>query len=165
MIREGLDLTWRAIVYPGGVDEELSRAMARSGCTEVSVGIESGSARILESLGKDYRLDDVRSSMAHLAAQGIRRNGFLLFGGPGETRESVQESLDFADSLGLESVKATVGLRIYPQTPLARRALGEGVIAGGDVLFRPRFYCAGPPADWVRDAVAAHAAGRPEWLV
>ena len=46
--------------------------------------------------------------------------GFLLLGGPKETRESVEESLAFADSLGLEMLKVTVGIRIYPRTPLAK---------------------------------------------
>ncbi len=45
--------------------------------------------------------------------------GFLLFGGPGETKETVNESLKFADSIDLEAMKITIGIRIYP--PHSRR--------------------------------------------
>ncbi len=50
---------------------------------------------------------------------GIKRIGFLLLGGPSETRDTVEESLEFAESLRLDSLKITVGIRIYPHTPLA----------------------------------------------
>jgi radical SAM superfamily enzyme YgiQ (UPF0313 family) len=66
--------------------------------------------------------------------------GFLLLGGPGETRETVEESLAFADSLRLEALKTTVGIRIYPGTPLARRAVQDGMISPEDDLLQPRFY-------------------------
>ena len=73
---------------------------------------------------------------------GIFRRGFLLLGGPGETRESVEESLAFADSLNLDALKVTVGVRIYPETPLAATALAEGMIRPDDDLLWPRFYLA-----------------------
>ena len=48
--------------------------------------------------------------------------GFLMLGGPGETKESVLASLAFADSLELDALKITVGIRIYPHTALADQA-------------------------------------------
>ncbi len=75
-----------------------------------------------------------------LAAHGIRRLGFLLLGGPGETKESVRASMDFAESLGLEMLKVSVGVRIYPRTALARTAVEEGVISADEDLLFPHFY-------------------------
>ena len=49
--------------------------------------------------------------------------GFLLLGGPGETLETVEQSLHFADALQLEAMKITTGIRIYPYTALARIAM------------------------------------------
>jgi hypothetical protein len=66
--------------------------------------------------------------------------GFLLLGGPGETQETVEESLAFAASLRLDLLRVTVGIRIYPGTRLARTAVREGVIGAEDDLLRPRFY-------------------------
>ncbi|MBE9530984.1 MAG: hypothetical protein IMF00_06935 [Proteobacteria bacterium] len=99
-----------------------------------------------------------------LAQYGIRRMGFLLLGGPGETKESVEESLAFADSLQLEAVKVTIGIRIYPETDLAKTALREGVITPDDDLLFPRFYLVKGLEDWLRETVKKYMAERPNWI-
>ena len=58
----------------------------------------------------------------------IKQMGFVLFGGTGENHDAVRESLAFADSLRLETMKVTVGIRIYPYTSLASQAIKEGII-------------------------------------
>ncbi len=122
-------VSWRCILYPERVRENLVQAMAAAGCREVSLGFESGSPRILREMNKRFTPPDVRRTAELLAARGIRRVGFLLLGGPGETPETVEESLAFASSLRLDELRITVGIRIYPGTPLARRAVAEGVLA------------------------------------
>ena len=149
----GRDLAWRSILYPHDVSEELVAAMAGAGCTQVSLGFESGSGRVLKIMNKRFGPDEVRTISERLAAHGIRRMGFLLLGGPGETRESVQESLAFAESLGLEMLKITVGIRINPGTPLARLAVEEGIVTPEDDLLQPRFYLRPELADWIREVV------------
>lgn len=87
-----------------------------------------------------------------------------MLGGPGETKESVEESLEFADSLDLEVVKVTVGIRIYPHTALARIALADGVISEDDDLLQPRFYLAKRLEDWLPETVHSWLAERPNWV-
>jgi len=148
---------WRCILYPHLVREELVGAMAEAGCVEVSLGFESGSLAVLREMNKRFTPGDVREISGLLAAHGIRRMGFLLLGGPGETRETVEESLAFAASLNLEALRITVGIRIYPGTPLARRALEEGVISADDDLLVPRFYLAPGLEPWIHQRVAPQA--------
>lgn len=145
---------WRCILYPQRVGEALVRAMAEAGCVEVSLGFESGSTRVLREMNKRFTPDEVRVTSELLAAHGIRRNGFLLLGGPGETRETVEESLAFAESLQLDFLKTTVGIRIYPGTPLARRAVEDGMISAEDDLLFPRFYLAPGLEPWIQERVA-----------
>ena len=137
---QGLDIAWRCIIYPHEVREELVRAMAAAGCVEVGLGFESGSPRILQAMNKRFLPAEVREISGRLAAHGIRRMGFLLLGGPKETQASIEESLGFAHSLHLDQLKVAVGIRIYPHTPLARRAIQEGMLAPEDDLLTPRFY-------------------------
>lgn len=137
---QGLDILWRCILYPHEAPEALVRAMAEAGCVEVGLGFESGSPRILRAMHKQFLPGEVREISERLAAYNIRRMGFLLLGGPGETQETVEESLAFAASLRLDLLKVTTGIRIYPGTPLARVAIQEGVIGAGDDLLLPRFY-------------------------
>ena len=141
------------------------RAMARAGCRDVSLGFESGFQPILDAMHKRFSLDDVRGTARLLADHGIGRMGFLLLGGPGETRETAVQSLAFADSLELETVKLTVGLRIYPDTALARTAVRDGVIAPDTDLLQPHFYISPGLEDRLRETVRTWMADRPHWLL
>jgi radical SAM superfamily enzyme YgiQ (UPF0313 family) len=154
VIDSGLDLDWWAIVYPKWVDLELVQLMAKAGCTQISLGFESGSEPILRMLNKRFNRTDVQIISEMFADVGIKRFGFLLLGGPGETRDTVEESLAFAESLHLDYLKITVGIRIYPHTPLAARAVAEGVVRADDDLLSPRFYLAGSLRDWLPERVA-----------
>ncbi len=160
----GRRLAWRAIVYPFQVSDELVEAMAEAGCREVSIGSESCCDPILTSLNKRFSTADVREVVRRFAAAGITRFGFLMLGVPGETRESVAESLEVADSLGLSVLKITLGVRIYPHTPLARQAVAEGVVAADDDLLQPRFYMAREVEGWVEEAVRARSWATTVWL-
>ena len=164
IVKRGLDIIWRCILNPMQVDEELVVAMAEAGCREVSIGFESGCGKILKNMNKHFTLKDIRGTARLLSRHGIRRMGFLLLGGPGETRESVQESLAFAESLELESLRVTAGIRIYPHTQLARQAVEEGVISSDDSLLFPRFYFARELEGWIEGILAQWKKSHPEWV-
>ena len=159
-----LDITWRCILYPWKVDEKLVSLMVKGGCREVSLGFESGSEPVLQALNKQFDSKEVERISQILGDYGIHRMGFLLLGGPGETKDSVEESLQFADSLDLEVVKVTTGIRIYPRTALERIALAEGVISETDDLLQPRFYLAKGLEDWLPEIVNSWLAERPNWV-
>jgi radical SAM superfamily enzyme YgiQ (UPF0313 family) len=164
MLGSGLNITWRGILYPWKVEKELVAKMAQSGCVEVSLGLESGSDIILRKMNKQYRTVDVRRASDLLKKGGIRRMGFLLLGGPGETRQTVLESLEFADSLALEMVKVTIGIRIYPGTELAFHARRTGKISPDDSLLFPQFYIENGMEAWIRQTVGAWMKDRPNWI-
>ena len=164
ILERDLGINLWCIVYPKWIDGELVRLMARIGCREISLGFESGSNRMLGSLHKEFTVEEVRAISKMFADAGIQRRGFLLLGGPGETRETVEESLRFADSLSLDALKVTVGLRIYPETPLADVALAEGQIAPHDDLLWPRFYLAPGLRDWLPERVADFKRSR-SWVM
>jgi radical SAM superfamily enzyme YgiQ (UPF0313 family) len=165
LIKQDLNLKWWSILYPKHVDKELVTLMARAGCEQVSIGFESGSERILKKMKKRFTLKEVRQISEMLLEEGIRRMGFLLLGSPGETKASVEESLAFADSLQLEALKITVGVRIYPHTSLAEKAIEEGRVASDDPLLFPRFYLAKGLGDWVPETLKKWAATRPHWVI
>ena len=164
ILERGLGINFWCIIYSKWIDRELVELMARAGCREISLGFESGSDRVLESLNKQFKAEEVRTVSKMFADVGIFRRGFLLVGGPGETKESVEESLAFADSLDLDAMKVTVGLRIYPETPLAASALAEGVIQPVDDLLRPRFYLAPQLVDWLPERIGVYKTSR-SWVM
>jgi radical SAM superfamily enzyme YgiQ (UPF0313 family) len=165
LIDEDLKIRWWSILYPKNVDQELVRLMARAGCEQVSIGFESGSKQVLKNMNKKFTPREVRQISELLFQHGIKHMGFLLLGGPGETRESVEESLFFADSLKLDALKITVGVRIYPQTVLAKRAIRDGVISSHDGLLFPQFYLTEGLESWLLGTVKNWARTRPHWIL
>jgi radical SAM superfamily enzyme YgiQ (UPF0313 family) len=137
--------------------------MAAAGCKEVSLGFESGSGKILRLMNKKFQPEEVCRISQILKKYGIRSMGFLLLGGPGETKKTVEESYSFADSLDLESMKITTGTRIYPHTLLARIAVREGVIEPDEDLLFPKFYIRQEIKDWLEETVSSLTKDRPHW--
>lgn len=166
IVAADLGIIWRCILYPVRIDEGLIKKMAAAGCREVSLGFESGSDLVLHGMNKRFTPQEVRIVSGLLVNHGIMRMGFLLLGGPGETEETVLQSLEFADSLNLDALKVSLGIRIYPHTALAQRAVRDGIVAAQDRLLLPRFYLS-PELDLerLRQTVSRWAATRPNWLV
>jgi radical SAM superfamily enzyme YgiQ (UPF0313 family) len=159
-----LDITWRCIIYPNRISEDLVRAMARAGCREVSMGFESGDDNLLQAMNKRFDTGDIRRASKILADYGIRRMGFLLLGGPGETHGSVKHSFDFVESLDLDALKITQGIRIYPHTRLAKTAVEDGLMDADDNLLFPRFYMVEELKQWLENYVIARIKDHPNWF-
>jgi radical SAM superfamily enzyme YgiQ (UPF0313 family) len=165
IIAANLDISWRCILFPGGISPKFIEMLARAGCKEVSIGFESGAKHMLHRMNKQFNLPEVSRASDLLRQHDIRRMGFLLLGGPGETKDSVEESLAFAESLELDNLKISIGVRIYPGTEVARVAVKEGVIPSEQDLLLPRFYLTRGLEDWLYDTVARRMVGRPTWTM
>lgn len=165
ILERELDMHWRCIIYPKNVDEELVELMSSAGCRQISLGFESGSAQILKNLNKQFTLEDVRKISALFADHGIERMGFLLLGGPGETKKSVEKSLGFADSLKLDVLRLSAGIRIYPDTQLAETAKKQGVITSKSNLLYPHFYLSQGLEGWLPERLKEWQASRPHVIM
>ncbi len=165
IISEKLDIRSRCIVYPYKVEQRLVKKMADAGFRETSLGFESGSETILKDFNKRFSIEDIRRISRLYKQHGIFQMGFLMLGGPEETRETVLESLGFVDELELDMVKVSVGIRIYPNTRLADTAIREGKIPSHDALFFPAFYVKEELKDWLYEMVDRWAKDRPNWMV
>jgi len=164
LVQADLGVSWRCILYPNNADDALIELMAESGCEEVSLGFESGSAEILRRMNKKFHPKTVRQISERLKYHGIHQMGFLMLGGPGETKKTVEESLSFAESLDLEAMKVTIGIRIYPHTALAAAAVEEGMITPDDDLLFPRYYMVKEIEGWLREEVNRLLNERPNWM-
>jgi len=116
-------------------------------------------------MNKIFSLKAVRRASFALKRSGIWQMGFLLLGGPGETKESVNRSPAYVDSLDLNALKINIGIRIYPFTALAKIAEEQGVISKKDDLLIPRFYIVEEIKDWLKETVGSWVADRPNRLI
>jgi radical SAM superfamily enzyme YgiQ (UPF0313 family) len=81
--------------------EDVVRLMKQSGCYYISVGIESGTDRILKLMRKQLTLKQIRQQVLMIKNSGMDVNGFFIIGYPGETAADIRETINFAKSLPL----------------------------------------------------------------
>jgi anaerobic magnesium-protoporphyrin IX monomethyl ester cyclase len=116
-----LGMHWRCLVRGDLIvryGADFVRMLASNGCVEVGMGIESGSDRILEIIGKRENIGTIRSAIDLLKSHGIRVKGFFIIGLPGETAETLAETDRFVESSGLDDMdfsifKPYAGSRIH----------------------------------------------------
>jgi len=128
---------------PRGFDDALLTAMEKAGFVGMGITLESASDPVLQGLRKGFTSRDV-----HHAAEVVRRHRIpcawiFLLGGPGETRETVRETLQFAGKYIRPTDVAffNIGIRIYPGTELESVARTEGVLSRPpEEMLAPTFY-------------------------
>jgi len=84
-------------------------------------------------------------------------------GGPGETRDTVMQSLDFVEELSPDLVTLKAGIRIYPGTHLEILARNEGMIENDQDLLHPAFYLSPAIREWIRDYLDKTVGKRENW--
>jgi len=102
MLRERLDMRWYCNSRVDTVDGELLQLMREAGCQMVSFGIESASQEILDRAGKNVDAGAARTAVEAARKAGLRVAGHFIFGLPGETFETAEETLRLALSLPLD---------------------------------------------------------------
>ena len=107
--------------------EETVRALRRSGCVEVWMGVESGSQKILDAMEKGTTVAQIVSAREKLKEHGIRASYFLQFGYPGETRDDIEQTLQMVRACRPDDIGVSVSYPL-PGTPFYERVktqLGE----------------------------------------
>jgi len=119
ILAKGLKITWFAISRVNAVDEEMIYWMRKAGCIQISYGVESGSEKIRKMLNKNIRTDDIRKAFALTAAYGILARAYFIYGSPGESRETIQATIDLIHEIKPLSIIFYI-LDIFPGTALYR---------------------------------------------
>ncbi len=131
-IRErGLNIRWTCNSRVDTVDQEILETMAEAGCWMISYGIESGSQKVLNETGKRITLNQSREAVNMANHAGIRVAGHFVLGFPGETRETLRQTLNFALSLDVEVAQFYCAVP-FPGSPLYEQASVHGWIEGKD---------------------------------
>lgn len=125
IIRADLGITWNAISRVDYIDESILGSMRRAGCIQISFGIESGAEPIKKILGKPIDNDTCVAAFDKVRAAGILPRAYFIYGSPGETDATIQESIDLMIRLGPLSTVFYM-LVTFPGTALYNRALQKG---------------------------------------
>lgn len=104
IIRHEIRFLWSTPVRVDKITQELANKMKRSGCYNVGIGIESANNRILASMGKQITIEEISKGIEIFKNAGIEVLGQFVIGSPGDTLETVKESLDYAKTSSLDFV-------------------------------------------------------------
>jgi anaerobic magnesium-protoporphyrin IX monomethyl ester cyclase len=116
MIDEKLGLSWTCNSRVDYVDEEMLQLMGKSGCTYISWGIESANEQILKKAAKGYRLEQAPRALKWAHEAKIKNWGYFIIGLPGETEETIKQTMKFSKDLPLDIALFHVAAP-YPGTP------------------------------------------------
>ncbi|MEW6356169.1 MAG: radical SAM protein [Planctomycetota bacterium] len=165
ILRRNVRARWQGTLRPGRqVDGELLHLMKRAGCQFAIVSPDSCSERMLKEYNKLFTKAEVYETCRRLQSARLPYIMFILFGGPGETRETVEETMSFVRTVKPKFVDFAVGIRIMPDTPLAERAVREGIITSQSDLIEPTFYISPAIDDWIDDRIRREWRRHPEWI-
>ena len=130
--REGLDFRFRCFSRADIVDEEMVRRLKRIGCSHIHLGVESGSQRILDSMNKGTRVEDIRRASKLIKDAGIGLGYFIMFAYPGETYKDIHKTEQLIleikpDTLGLSIAYPVPGTRFYERVREQLLPLGDHI--------------------------------------
>jgi anaerobic magnesium-protoporphyrin IX monomethyl ester cyclase len=108
ILARDLDFEWECLSRVDNIDRELAGKMKRAGCRRIFFGIESGNERTLRIMAKHFSLEEARRTVENVASAGIKAGAFFIIGYPGETDESILDTINFSTSLPLEYLSFTL---------------------------------------------------------
>ncbi len=143
IIRRGLEVRLRTMgINPCNATPELFTLMRDAGFAQIDCTPDTASPAMLSALGKNFTRADLQRAALIIQESDMPTMWFFIFGGPGETRDTIEETFSFIDEFvsKKDMVHMTCGMRIYPGTGLYRLALENGSIKPDESLTDTRFY-------------------------
>ena len=152
-----LNLTW-SCTSRVTTDYETLKAMKDAGCRLLIVGYESGDQQILKNIKKGATIERARQFTKDCHKLGLVVHGDFILGLPGETRETIRNTIDFAKELDVETIQVSVA-HAYPGTELYDYAMKSGFMVadtkmvdeGGHQMAHIQY--PGLPADEIMESV------------
>ncbi|RJS70881.1 MAG: radical SAM protein [Candidatus Syntrophoarchaeum sp. WYZ-LMO15] len=127
ILEEGLDISWSASSRVDIFTEEVAAAMKKGGCHTIYFGIESGSQKILNFIGKGITPEQSISAVKKAKKQGLNVLGSFVIGFPEETKEDIRKTIKLSKKAGVDFAQFTIATP-YPGTRLWDYALSKKLI-------------------------------------
>lgn len=164
--KAGLSIPWGAFFTPMAAPDGYYREMAVAGLTHVEFGTDALSDPVLKAYDKPFDTDQVFSAHNQAVAAGLHVAHYFLLGGPGETPDTLEETLANIDGLKKSVLFIFCGMRIYPGTPLFSLSVAEGLVKESSELLDPVFYnSAVISKQHILDRVREKTAQRVNWII
>ncbi len=123
IVESDIKVSWRCSngLRADAVSEELLKKMKNAGCHQVAFGVESGNDAVLRKIGKETNREQIKRAFGWAKKAGLETVGFFMIGLPFDTKETMQETIDFAIELDPDYAQFTIA------TPLPGTMLNKWV--------------------------------------
>jgi len=165
ILRRQLKIRWTAYMSPARTTEAMFAVFREAGCMSADFGTDAASGQPLSALNKSFDVEEIKNCSRWCRESGIKFNHSLLFGAPGETRESIEETIETISLCQPTAVTVFIGVRLYPGTPLTRQLVGEGWIPEERIDLQPVFYVEEGVREYLLERINEVADRNPNWIV
>ena len=138
--RRDLNLEWSAFFRPHPMTRDEILLLKRSGLAAVEAGTDAACDTTLSELNKGFSFSDAITFNDAFVEARIPCIHYVMFGCPGETHETVDESLRNLNHLRTSVVLVFSGIRVLPDTSIYTRAINDKIIKDGEIPLRPVYY-------------------------
>ena len=161
LIESEVNIRWNTCLAPFNCDAELIGLMKDAGCGLVMMVNRSGNPGDMGSMNEE---NEALAEVCRMCDEGgLHYNIGKQFGEPGETKESVDNKLDFLRTVNPAVASLRVGVSVMPGTEVAAIAKREGLINDESELVKPTFYIADEVKDWIVDYLQEQVSKDPRW--
>ena len=163
----GEKVRWYVYMSPSPFDADLAGTMARAGCVGIDFTGDSASETMLRTYCQRHSRRDLATAVKLCRDNNIAVMIDLLLGGPGETPQTVRETIEFIKEINPDCAGAALGMRIYPRTAMEKMVAAELLLPNPAIkrkydgpvdLLKPTFYISEAlgdnPAGLVKDLIA-----------
>lgn len=160
-----LNLRWSCYATPIKLDRHQAQLMAAAGCEGIELGTDAVDDEQLARLGKSFNAEIAERANRYCMEAGLKVCQTIIFGAPGETRESVSATCRALRNMNPTAVVAMTGVRLYPGTPLTMSLIKEGKINADDVGLLPTFYIEPEVSDFLPGFLQQQAYETGNWVL
>jgi tryptophan 2-C-methyltransferase len=165
----GKKIRWYAYMLPAPFNTAIAQAMSQAGCVGIDFTGDSANESMLRTYNHQHSSDDIANAVRLCRQNNIAVMIDLLLGGPGETPQSVKQTIDFIKKINPDCAGAALGVRVYPGTQmeqiviqqinLGNQACIRRKYSGPLDLLQPTFYISEAlgenPAELVNDFIGS----------
>ena len=159
IIKRNLKITWTGFFIPKIENPEFLDICKESGLTGIDFGTDAFSNNTLKGFDKHFTVDDIFRSCELCKEKNIKFNHSIIFGGPNETKLTLEETVSNLDKTNPTSLIGFIGIRLYPNTPFVKS------INDLDIGLNPTFYISEDIKDIIIDYLQNVIKTRKNWVI